>query len=149
MKRIIIAKDQCTGCLNCMLACMVEHDASSETLLDLQLSDPANESRCRISFNENFQPTPIFCRHCDEPECVTACMSGAMTKTETGVVTYNEEQCAACFMCVMACPFGVLSQSQQPQGKILKCEFCVEQEVPRCVANCPTGAITVQEVTPR
>ena len=36
--------------------------------------------------------TPIFCRHCDQPECVMSCMSGALSKDpETGHVQYDEK----------------------------------------------------------
>ncbi len=147
MKRIVIDKSRCMGCLNCTIACMAEHSSDSKSIYDLDLNDRASESRNYITLDQDNHPTPIFCRHCDEPQCVAACMSGAMTKDpETGVVNYDEERCAACFMCVMSCPYGVLKPSAQKDKKVIRCDYCQGREIPRCVENCPTGAIQFVEV---
>ena len=68
MKRIKIDRSKCVGCLTCTTACIVSH--SSE------------DTRSRITIDSNGKYAPIFCRHCDEPECVITCMSGAMSKDE-------------------------------------------------------------------
>ncbi|HBS60072.1 MAG: 4Fe-4S dicluster domain-containing protein [Bacillota bacterium] len=147
MKRIIIDKSLCMGCQNCTIGCMSEHSGGSKSIYALNLTDPANEGRNHISLDQVNQPTPIFCRHCDEPECVTACMTGAMTKNEaTGVVTYDKEHCAACFMCVMSCPYGVLKPSACKENKVLRCDLCGDREIPRCVEDCPTEALRFVEV---
>ena len=94
----------------------------------------------------NNHPVPIFCRHCDEPECVITCMSGAMSKDEkTGIVSYDEGKCGSCFMCVMSCPYGLLKADDRTKSKILKCDLCKDEETPRCVKMCPTGAIKIQK----
>ncbi|EQH58964.1 4Fe-4S dicluster domain-containing protein, partial [Clostridioides difficile] len=91
-------------------------------------------------------PVPILCRHCDEPECVLACMSGAMHKdSESGIVSYDEEKCGSCYMCVMSCPYGLLKPDDRSKQNILKCDLCKDEEYPRCVANCPSGAIELQK----
>lgn len=144
MKRIMIDKDLCNGCLSCSFACMAEHGKSS--FYDLDLEDKSNESRNRIVLDRSKKPVPLFCRHCDEPECVAACMSGAMEKDPvTGLVTYDPVKCASCFMCVMSCPYGVLKGDEMEKKVIIKCDFCGE-ETPQCVANCPNKAIYVIEV---
>lgn len=147
MKRIYIDKSRCMGCLNCTIGCMSEHCDGSKSFYRLDLTDPANEARNHIALDQYGQHTPIFCRHCDEPECVTACMSGAMTKDAvTGLVSYNREHCAACFMCVMSCPYGVLKPSMQKERKVIRCDYCKDREKPRCVEECPTEAIRFEEV---
>ena len=45
MKRIWIDAGRCDGCLNCTLACMNAHRADKGSIYDLDLTDPANESR--------------------------------------------------------------------------------------------------------
>lgn len=146
MKRIMINKDLCAGCLNCTLACMSEHNSKSKSMYDLDLNDNSNESRSYIVLDSSEKPVPIFCRHCDEPECVIACMSGAMTKdSATGIVSYNKDRCAACFMCVMSCPYGVLKADSKDKRVIIKCDMCGGRETPRCVECCPTGAIYLME----
>ncbi|MBC2580462.1 4Fe-4S dicluster domain-containing protein [Clostridium sp. DJ247] len=147
MNRIIIDKDLCSSCLNCYVACVAEHNENSKSMLDVDLEDIKNEGRNHIALDSEGKPVPIFCRHCDEPECVNTCMSGAMTKDRnTGVVSCNKEQCASCFMCVMSCPYGVLKPDTKTKKVVVKCDMCNGRETPRCVENCPTGAIYLQEV---
>lgn len=146
MKRIKISQELCMACMNCVLGCMAEHNDKGLRIDDLDLSDLHNEARNHISQNSHKTPAPIFCRHCDEPECVITCMSGAMKKDAvTGVVSYDKDACASCFMCVMACPYGVLKADAQSGAIVMKCDLCGDKEVPRCVEMCPTGCITMEE----
>ena len=134
MERIKIDRDTCVGCLTCTTACIVAHDSE--------------DTRSRITIDSSGKYTPIFCRHCDRPECVYTCMTGAMSKNkETGLVEYNKEHCASCYMCVMACPYGVLKADSRVHKEIMKCDNCKAQGTPQCVAKCPMGAITLEEVT--
>ena len=135
MKRIKIDRSKCVGCLTCTTACIVSH--SSE------------DTRSRITIDSNKKYAPIFCRHCDKPECVFTCMSGAMSKDkETGEVTYDKTKCASCYMCIMACPYGVLKMDYQTNREVMKCDMCltVKEQTPQCSAKCPMGALTLQEV---
>lgn len=135
MKRIKIDRSKCVGCLTCTTACIVSH--SSE------------DTRSRITIDSNKKYAPIFCRHCDKPECVFTCMSGAMSKDkETGEVTYDKTKCASCYMCIMACPYGVLKMDYQTNREVMKCDMCitVKEQTPQCAAKCPMGALTLQEV---
>ena len=99
MYRIKIDRSRCIGCLTCVTACVVSHescDARNRVVID-------SESKC----------APIFCRHCEKPECVYTCMTGAMHKNpDTGFVEYDKEKCASCYMCIMACPYGVLKSDR-------------------------------------
>lgn len=142
MKRIMIDKDKCDGCMNCSVACMVEHNDKGKSIYKLDLEDARNESRNHIVYNKSKGYVPIFCRHCDEPECVYTCMSGAMTKDrETEIVSYDEKKCASCFMCVMSCPYGILKADDSTNKVVVKCDMCGGREIPRCVDSCPKGAI--------
>lgn len=145
MHRILIDKDLCKGCKSCVLACMMRNsDADNMYTLDLNSMD--TESKNHIEMDRNNQPVPIFCRHCDEPECVMTCMSGAMSKDEeSGIVSYDESKCGSCFMCVMSCPYGLLKVDDRSKQKILKCDLCKNEEIPKCVEICPTGAIKLQK----
>ena len=48
----------------------------------------------------------------------------------------------------MACPYGVLKEDSKAHKEILKCDMCVstKEGTPQCVAKCPMGAITLEEV---
>lgn len=90
MRRIIVEYEKCDGCKNCSTACMQAHRKTPGTIYDLDLTDPENESRNYILKGDDGTYRPLFCRHCDEPECVMSCMSGALQKDpETGIVTYD------------------------------------------------------------
>ena len=150
MKRIIIEQDKCDGCKNCSIACMQAHRGpvgDRGTVYDLNLLDPKNEARHTIVGNAKGY-VPVFCRHCAVPDCVGACMSGALKKDSvTGHVRYDEERCGACFMCVMSCPYGNVKPDKASRTKILKCDFCKDDnEEPNCVKSCPKEAIHVEEV---
>ena len=95
MHRILINKELCMGCKSCVLACMLKHSkAKNMYLLDLESIDA--ESMVHIELDKDNNPVPILCRHCEEPECVLTCMSGAMTKDrETGVVLYDNQKCGS------------------------------------------------------
>lgn len=125
---------------------MQAHRERPGTVYDLDLGDPKNEARHTIIQSETGGYFPLFCRHCPEPECVIACMSGALQKDAgTGQVQYDEKRCGSCFMCVMSCPFGNI-KPDWAHAKIVKCDFCKnDKEGPNCVKSCPQKAIHVEE----
>ena len=141
--------DKCDGCKNCNAACMQSHREDSGDIYTLNLRDPSNESRNYILQDAAGRYIPLFCRHCDDPECVMSCMSGALTKIKfSGLVLYDKDKCGSCFMCVMNCPYGVLKPDRVTQSKVIKCDFCAADELgPNCVRMCPKKAIHVEEVT--
>ena len=147
MKRIFIDREKCQGCLGCSVACMAEHNPAGKSVYELELSDPSNKVLNNILLDGKERPTPVFCRHCDDPDCVRACMSGAMTKDrETGRVNYDRDRCASCYMCLMSCPFGVLKVDLATRQVIQKCDYCGDRDGPRCVEECPSGALDYKEV---
>lgn len=138
MHRIKIDRSRCIGCLTCVTACVVSHES--------------NDARNRVVIDSESKCAPIFCRNCDRPECVYTCMTGAMHKNpETGFVEYDQEKCASCYMCIMACPYGVLKSDRVENKEIMKCNMCVHRTEdgsakPMCVEICPMEAITLEEV---
>ncbi|MDR2499466.1 MAG: 4Fe-4S dicluster domain-containing protein [Treponema sp.] len=148
MKRIFIDQEKCEGCKSCTIACMQAHRERPGTVYDLDLLDPQNEARHTIVRGDKGGYIPVFCRHCAAPDCVEACMSGALSKDpHTGHVQYDEKRCGSCFMCVMSCPYGNIKPDRVTRSKILKCDFCKnDHEEPNCVKACPRKAIHVETV---
>jgi carbon-monoxide dehydrogenase iron sulfur subunit len=148
MKRIIIDREKCDGCLNCNIACISAHQEGSN-FYTVDMQSPEAQTRNFIKFDSQMGYLPLFCRHCDEPECVLSCISGALEKDPfTGHVQYDENKCAACYMCVMNCPYGILKPDKQTRTKLIKCDFCNDKaDGPSCVKACPKKAIAVKEVS--
>ena len=142
MKRIFIDPAKCDGCKNCTIACMASHsdmtprrgslDELRQSVYALDLTDPETQSRNRIMSDGAGGYLPLFCRHCDDPDCAGTCMSG--------------DKCAACYMCVMNCRYGVPAITPD-RTRMVKCDFCQHlEEGPACVRACPKKAIEVREV---
>lgn len=145
MQQLLIDPDRCLGCHSCELACAVEH-ALSKDLFAAVLNKESSAARIFVE-TDGETNLPLQCRHCQEPACANACMSGALQRdAETGKVLFNRDGCVGCWMCVMACPFGAIEQDRG-QKVISKCDRCPDREVPACAGACPTGAIKFVEIT--
>jgi len=78
------------------------------------------------------------------------CPSGAITKRiEDGIVIVDEDACIgqdSCGgLCKEVCPYDAPRFLPEANGKMQKCDFCLERLVenkkPICVAACPTRAL--------
>ena len=148
MKKLSVRLERCTGCKRCEIGCMEAHPASEPQFKPATriFVEPAGWERA----------APVVCRHCREAFCVSACMTGCMQKDPvTGLVTNmgHEQKCVGCWMCIMACPFGVITPGPEPTNPsafavALKCDFCPDRDTPACVEACPNQAIEVLEVPP-
>lgn len=146
-RQIMIEPEKCVGCLNCTAACMNAHCQEKASMTSLDFCNPGNAPRLRIYARKD-RYYPLVCRNCDDPDCVRACMSGALKKNrENGLVEYDTELCAACFMCVMMCRYGH-PQPDINARRVVRCTFCQDTEgrEPACAAACPTKALCVKEV---
>jgi len=138
-KRIYCILETCLGCKSCEIACAVEHSQSKDIFKSLK-EETAPKKRVFMQHSGE-GPYPLQCRHCDEPLCLLACMSAAITKdAATGVVTIDQDKCVGCGMCIMSCPFGALIMDKDRKVS-LKCDLCIESGEPACVRACPTGSL--------
>jgi carbon-monoxide dehydrogenase iron sulfur subunit len=154
-----VRSDRCIGCRSCEIACIQHHlgegngDQNSRALavprikVECGLLDRALAPVCRSEENGslgNLRKTfVVLCQHCDDPECVGACIAGALTKDEDGAVRYHPELCVGCLMCIMACPFEAMYRD--PTGKaVVKCDLCGGIETPSCVEACKVDALYLE-----
>ena len=157
---LVIDLDTCVGCHACAVSCK-EWNAGghSAPLTDLNAygKNPRGVWFNRVHTYEvthgNDSQTVHFPRsglHCDEPDCVTVCPTGASYKREEdGIVLVNAETCIGCKLCSWACPYGA-REFDEDDGVMKKCTLCVdriynenippEDRVPACVSACPTSA---------
>ncbi|AGA68284.1 Fe-S-cluster-containing hydrogenase subunit [Desulfitobacterium dichloroeliminans LMG P-21439] len=127
----------CYGCKTCQVACKSEQKTapavSWRRVRDFDTDHPATHATLSMG-----------CNHCENPECLKNCPTGAYTKLENGIVYQDHSQCIGCRMCTMACPYGV-PQYDPEEGKVSKCSYCkerIEQGLqPACAESCPGGNI--------
>lgn len=147
MKQILVKIDNCLGCKSCELTCATVH-SESKNLIMAVLNQEKAIPRVKVETNnERTINLPLQCRQCQEPKCVSACMTGAMQiHQETGLVINQKEKCVGCWMCVMVCPYGAISPDNN-QKIASKCDQCyTEGHQPQCVEACPTKSLKFIEI---
>lgn len=159
---VLVDTTNCIGCRKCEWAC---NQANKLPTQDIKTFDdksvfavhrrPTDIAYTMVntypdpSVAETHRYMKVQCMHCNEPACVSACIVGALRKTEKGPVTYDAWKCMGCRYCMVACPFQIPAYEYKialaPQ--VRKCQFCndritKEGKNPACVENCPNEALT-------
>jgi Fe-S-cluster-containing hydrogenase component 2 len=101
-------------------------------------------SRCERECPQNairvINGVPVYCLHCakDRAPCLTVCPEDAIIEID-GAIVIMEDDCIGCGLCRDACPIGAIHMDEAGIAK--KCNLCIDQDIPRCVATCPTEAL--------
>ena len=129
--RIVSDASLCTDCRICQLVCGFAKTKTFNPRLGL----------LRIELKkEGLVAEPVTCRQCDNPLCLKACLTGAVTRDESGVVLIDPESCTGCGACAKVCAYDVIVMRD---SLAWKCDHCGGS--PRCVAACPTKALRMTE----
>jgi Fe-S-cluster-containing dehydrogenase component len=157
---LVIDLDTCVGCHACAVNCKEWNTGGhSAPLTDLEPygADPDGVWFNRIhTFEAGEGDTcrtvhfPKSCLHCETPDCVTVCPTGASYKREEdGIVLVNADTCIGCKLCSWACPYGA-REFDSDVGVMKKCTLCIDriynealpemERVPACVSTCPASA---------
>lgn len=138
MKRVYVNEEWCLGCHLCEYNCALAQTGESDMAKALKGKKIYPNILIESTGNVNFA---VNCRHCDDPLCVKNCIAGALSKNGDGVVTVDKDKCVGCFTCVLSCPYGCISPTDE--GVMHKCTLCIStgEGTPRCVAGCPNNAI--------
>ncbi|MCM8901737.1 4Fe-4S dicluster domain-containing protein [Caldicoprobacter algeriensis] len=145
-KRIYAKEDVCIGCRLCEIHCIAAHSKYRHDLIKT-FKKLSKRPLPRIVVEEDVPLSfGLQCRHCDDPECVKACITGAMQKDpKTGLVINDTERCIGCWTCILACPYGVIRRDYTNKKVASKCDFCLESGLePACVKNCPNEALYIK-----
>ncbi len=158
---LVIDLDTCVGCHACAVACKQWNERGQfGPLPDEQPygREPSGVWFNRVHTYEVERPDkpammvhfPRSCLHCETPDCVTVCPTGASYKrAEDGIVLVDEDKCIGCKLCSWACPYGAREYGEE-RGVMQKCTLCVDRiynetldardREPACVQACPTRA---------
>ncbi len=137
MKRVYAVEKLCLNCKLCEVYCKTAHSKSKDIIKAHKTEVPEPQTRIFVE-GDNLLSFAANCRHCENPACVEACITGAMTKDPiTGIVDNEKERCVGCMTCVMACPYGVVKAADIA----FKCDLCRGEDEPACVKHCPNRAL--------
>lgn len=135
MKVITMDTTKCVGCRNCELACAFVN--SEETC-------ERNASKMKVNhYIEEEVLIPMTCLHCEDAWCLNVCPAAAISRDEeTNAVVIDEDKCAGCKMCILACPYGNIHFDEEKLVST-KCNLCGGN--PRCVGHCVAAALNFEE----
>ncbi len=104
---LVIHRDMCTRCGNCVKACAELHDGISRlTRHGMLFEAPVPQT---LTVLEPLLVT-TSCMHCLDPECMIGCPTGAITRDVNGEVII-QESCIGCGNCARRCPYGNISMA--------------------------------------
>ncbi len=162
---LVIDLDTCVGCHACAVSCkqwndggvfgpLPDHDAKGKSPDGVWFNRVHTYEGVQHSADGRQRPMtlhfPRSCLHCESPDCVTVCPTGASYKRASdGIVLVDADKCIGCKLCSWACPYGAREYSEE-RGVMQKCTLCVDRiynetldprdRRPACVIACPTGA---------
>jgi carbon-monoxide dehydrogenase iron sulfur subunit len=157
MRTVFVNPERCIGCLQCEVACALEHSAIQDLALAFH-EVPLPRKRVHVEAG----PIPDIaypnkCRHCNPAPCQRVCPTGAISRDSSGdLVLIDAKRCIGCAMCAVVCPFDVLTF--HPLAGALtsaalvavKCDGCEQRvsrgEVPACVESCKVDALVYGEI---
>ncbi|MGJ3523831.1 4Fe-4S dicluster domain-containing protein [Nitratidesulfovibrio sp. D1] len=167
MRYVVFAEaDKCKACKKCELACIASHN--NMTIKEAVKKRNLFQPRVHVIKTDSVK-MPVQCRQCADAPCARVCPTDALVQ-EDGVVVMRQQYCAACQLCVMACPYGAIelsfiglpeegaadaAQPVQPRREVaVRCDVCADwraregKEQGACVEACPVKAlhmVTVDE----
>ncbi|MFW6457684.1 MAG: 4Fe-4S ferredoxin, partial [Planctomycetota bacterium] len=75
MKKIEAREEYCIGCRLCEIHCAVQHSDSKNIIKAFR--DGREKQTPRLKVEESgYVSFALQCRHCEEPVCIEACMTG-------------------------------------------------------------------------
>lgn len=140
MRNIKFISSLCVTCHSCENACAVKHSVANN-IAEIVAGGLKPVPRILIVERKG-KAWMIKCRFCKKPKCVEACETGAIVKHEDGYVSIDEEKCNGCGACVEACPFDAIYLDGRE--KSVKCDLCLDLDIPACVYQCSVGALLVE-----
>lgn len=102
---LVMDMDLCIRCGNCSLACHKVHGQSRLLRRGIHIARPVKPN------SESIQHVllPSVCLHCQDPECLTGCPTGAIARLPKGQIDIDKATCIGCGDCATQCPYHAIS----------------------------------------
>lgn len=102
---LVMDMDLCVRCGNCSLACHTIHGQSRLMRRGIHVTrlDAPRPSAVQSVL------APAVCMHCQDPECLTGCPTGAIGRFGLGQIDIDPKSCIGCGDCASQCPYNAIS----------------------------------------
>jgi Fe-S-cluster-containing dehydrogenase component/CRP-like cAMP-binding protein len=102
---LVIDMDLCIRCGNCSMACHKVHGQSRLMRHGIHIARPVKPNSSAIQH----VLLPSVCLHCQDPECLTGCPTGAIARLPKGEIDIQRDTCIGCGDCATQCPYNAIS----------------------------------------
>ncbi len=142
---IITDLNRCVGCLACTVACKAINGVpvGNFWIKTLRVGPHPTVGGSGHFPDVEMYFLPVQCQHCENPNCVKVCPTGASYVAADGTIQIDKEKCIGCQFCAMSCPYGVryLNEEEKVVEKCTLCEQRITQGLlPQCVTQCAARA---------
>jgi Fe-S-cluster-containing dehydrogenase component/CRP-like cAMP-binding protein len=101
---LVMDMDLCIRCGNCSLACHKVHGESRLLRRGIHIERPVKDSK-----STQHVLAPEVCLHCQDPECLTGCPTGAIGRFPGGQIDIEPRTCIGCGDCATQCPYNAIT----------------------------------------
>lgn len=102
---LVMDMDKCVRCGNCSMACQQVHGQSRLLRRGIHIERVKNHGG--VSSEQILVPS--VCMHCQDPECLTGCPTGAIGRFENGQIDIDPKTCIGCGDCATQCPYNAIT----------------------------------------
>ena len=106
---LVMDMAKCIRCGNCSLACHKVHGHSRLVRRGIHIERPVKPHGSVQSVL-----IPSVCMHCQDPECLTGCPTGAIARFPNGEIDIEPKTCIGCGDCATQCPYNAISMIAKP-----------------------------------
>lgn len=110
---LVMDMAKCIRCGNCSLACHKVHGQTRLVRRGIHIERPFRPNKPAVQS----VLVPSVCMHCQDPECLTGCPTGAIARFPDGQIDINPVTCIGCGDCATQCPYNAISMIPRPDGK--------------------------------
>lgn len=107
---LVMDMAKCIRCGNCSFACHKVHGNTRLVRRGIHIERPFKENKSAMQS----VLVPTVCMHCQDPECLTGCPTGAIARFPDGEIDINAATCIGCGDCATQCPYNAISMIARP-----------------------------------